>query len=120
MKHFLLIIPLLFGLAGVSAAESTYHASSTAYPGTGIQVTIPDRDIVIVIQPNGRDLLAADLATGTVLWKVDLISLHMPEVGVPVLRHLQVKGDVVIVTAGKHTFYEVIIQTGEARWIGSD
>lgn len=101
-------------------AQDAPHRSVASYPGAVVSVIHPATGIRISVAPNGEDVSAVDRA-GKTLWRTNPIERWgKPRVGAPVIRHLDLLGDRVQVTVGKHLVGEIDVVTGRDRSKGSD
>lgn len=109
----------------VASASGTHtnhvqHASLKAYPNALVSLKDPKSGIIVIVESNGRRLLATTDA-GKYLWSVDIIdACGTPETGQPVIRHLAISGDTIAVTFGRHSFAKVKLTAGEITCEGSD
>ncbi len=81
-------------------------------------VTDPKSGMVVAVEDGALKGLAKD---GKPMWEVDVIAkCGKPAVGKAAIRHLAIKGGLVQVTYGKHSFVNVGLKTGHITCRGSD
>lgn len=97
------------------------HASLVAYPRAVVSLKHPTNGMTFYVESDGRRLVALD-DRGGLAWGLDVLAEAGVELraGEPVIRHLQLDGDVLLVTCGKSDAVRVAIATGEARYAGRD
>ncbi len=119
LRNIISILSLLIVLSQVCFAEDN-HASLNAFPNAIISIHDPETGIIFYVESNGQKLVALNSQNGSVLWSRNIISLHSPEIGEPVIRHLHIINGQIEVVAGHHCFYNVDLRTGEAKFAGCD
>jgi hypothetical protein len=102
-----------------SVAES--HASLKAYPNAVITLKDPKTENLFYVESNGRRMVAFK-KDGTVMWSVDMLDAIKvtPRIGQPVIRHLKLDEDRILVTIAKHDHAEIQTTSGTTKYLGAD
>ncbi len=75
-------------------------------------------NLVFYIEKDNRTLTA--YKNNKILWHTDILaSCDTPLIGKPEVRYIKIE-KYILVTVGKHSFVEVDITNGKAKYVGSD
>ncbi len=119
LRNLIIVLSLLIVLSQVCFGENN-HASLKAYPNAIISIQDSETGIIFYVESNGQKLVALNSQNGSVIWSRNIIILHSPEIGEPVIRHLHIRNGQIEVVAGQHCFYKVDLRTGKAKFAGCD
>jgi hypothetical protein len=118
-RNVIFFLSLFIALSAECFADDN-HASLRAYPNATISAKDPATKTVVFVEGTGRYLVAINAQDGSFLWSKNIIGLHTPEVGEPVIRRLEIKNGKIRVIAGKQCVYDVDLKTGTAKFVGCD
>lgn len=76
-------------------------------------------NLVFYVEKDNRTLTA--YKNNKILWYTDVVAIcDTPLIGRPELRYIKIEKNYIMATIGKHSFVEVDISNGEAKFVGSD
>ena len=113
---------IIKGAVTASSQEARSGTTGKAGPDTASSdqpsVTDPASGMVVAVEDGVLKGLAKD---GKPMWQADVLKkCGKPAVGKPAIRHLAIKGGLVQVTYGKHSFANVGLKSGHITCRGSD
>ena len=113
---------IIKGAVTATSHNSRSGSNAPAGPDTATSdqpsVTDPNSGMVAAVEDGVLKGLAKD---GKPLWEADVLKkCGKPAVGQAAIRHLSIKGGLVQVTYGKHSFANVGLKTGHITCAGSD
>jgi hypothetical protein len=117
-KTLLLATPLLFPHP-VFAEAAAWHASLDAYPEARIVLKIPQTDVLLYVESDGKSVVA--LKEGQALWKVQPFQENrVCDFGAPVIRDLRFERGKLQIVFCKHSFGEIDLLSGQYRFLGQN
>jgi hypothetical protein len=96
------------------------HASLQAYPDATLSAQDTDGSIVVRVESDGRHVIAQS-SSDDLIWRTEVIKENDSCVaGSPVIHHIAIKADKVLVTFCKHSYGEIDLRTGAYHFLGQD
>jgi hypothetical protein len=112
--HYIIFLSYLFVLKWIGAKKNEINLSFEPKM-RGIEVN----NVTYYIEKDMQTVSAYE--NGKIKWQTNIISVcGKPGVGKPEVRCLKIKGKILQVVFGKHSFANVNINNGKTKFIGSD